>query len=30
MNGGINAHDIAPDLTEKANAANAAAMEAFQ
>ncbi|MDF2800099.1 MAG: transporter periplasmic subunit [Anaerocolumna sp.] len=30
MNGGVNAHDIAPDLTEKANAANAAAMEAFK
>ncbi|MFV0343292.1 MAG: ABC transporter substrate-binding protein [Anaerocolumna sp.] len=30
LNGGVNAHDIAPDLTEKANAANAAAMEAFK
>jgi multiple sugar transport system substrate-binding protein len=27
---GVNAHDLAPDLTEKANAANAAAMEAFK
>jgi multiple sugar transport system substrate-binding protein len=30
MNGGVNAHDLAPDLTEKANAANAAAMEALR
>ena len=27
---GVNAQDLAPDLTEKANAANAAAMEAFK
>lgn len=27
---GVNAHDLAPDLTEKANAAHAAAMELFK
>jgi len=27
---GVNAHDLAQDLTEKANAANAAAMELFR
>lgn len=30
LNDGVNAHDLAPDLTEKANAANAAAMELFK
>jgi len=30
FNEGVNAHDLAPDLTEKANAANAAAMENFK
>ena len=30
FNDGVNAHDLAPDLTEKANAANAAAMENFK
>lgn len=30
LNNGVNAHDLVPDLTEKANAANAAAMEALK
>jgi len=30
FNNGVNAHDLAPDLTEKANAANAAAMEVLK
>ncbi len=30
LNNGVNAHDLAPDLTEKANAANAAAMEVLK
>lgn len=30
LNNGVNAHDLAPDLTEKANAANGAAMEVLK
>lgn len=30
INGGVNAHDLAADLTEKANAANQSAMEVFK